>query len=275
LTLNEGAIITNCYGAVNGGGIYNNNGIVNVNGGEITRNTAFYGGGIFNDGTGVINMTAGRISGNYASSEGGGIRAGQGEINISGGEINDNGSYLGGGIFVAYYSRLNITGGEICSNTAVNYGGGIMHRSNGNGSSVSIENALISGNSAGILGGGVYDENNNFPTNVIEIRNTVVSGNSAPNGGNLFSQLAGNIDFEPVLLSISASVEKLNGNKNSLTVSVCVLEYSVELKDTVTKEYSESFSISNNAADTYEVGGYTVYVDTKGNDQIRACYVVE
>ena len=33
--------------------------------------------------------------------------------------------------------------------------------------------------------------------------------------------------------------------------------------------------ISNNAAGTYAVGKYKVYVDTKGNDQIRECYIVK
>ena len=38
---------------------------------------------------------------------------------------------------------------------------------------------------------------------------------------------------------------------------------------------TKTLKINNNAAGAYEVGGYKVYVDTKGNDQIRACYIVE
>jgi len=67
----------------------------------------------------------------------------------------------------------------------------------------------------------------------------------------------------------SASVNKLNGNKNELTVTVT--EY---LSDGTTNVISEVFSINSNSADTYEVGAYRVYVDTKGNDQIRQCYIV-
>jgi len=37
---------------------------------------------------------------------------------------------------------------------------------------------------------------------------------------------------------------------------------------------SKTISIDNNAAGTYDVHGYKVYVDTKGNDQIRALYFV-
>jgi len=69
--------------------------------------------------------------------------------------------------------------------------------------------------------------------------------------------------------SATASVKKLSGNKNDLTVTVTEL-YS----DGLTISYTETFSINNNAADTYSVDVYKVYVDTKGNDQIRACEIV-
>ena len=67
-----------------------------------------------------------------------------------------------------------------------------------------------------------------------------------------------------------ATVEKLKGNQNRLTVNVTEL-YS----DGSTKEaFTEEILISNNAAIVYKVGPYKVYVDTKGNDQIRECYIV-
>ena len=68
----------------------------------------------------------------------------------------------------------------------------------------------------------------------------------------------------------SAFVTKLNGNKNELTVTVEEL-YS----DGAICTFTETFMIDNNAVGTYEVGLYKVYVDTKGNTQIRACYIVE
>jgi hypothetical protein len=70
--------------------------------------------------------------------------------------------------------------------------------------------------------------------------------------------------------SATAKVNKFNGNKNELTITVTELR-----SDFTTKEITETFSINNNAADTYDVGNYIVYVDTKGNDQIRACYIVK
>jgi len=69
---------------------------------------------------------------------------------------------------------------------------------------------------------------------------------------------------------VEASVEKLNGNKNNLTIKI-----TEQLSDGSVNIIEETISINNNAAGTYEVGGYKVYVDTKGNTQIRECYLVK
>ncbi|MCL1875552.1 MAG: hypothetical protein FWF87_04770 [Synergistaceae bacterium] len=66
-----------------------------------------------------------------------------------------------------------------------------------------------------------------------------------------------------------AKVEKLNGNQNKLTIFVTELYNDHEV------EYVPvTFMINNNAAGTYKVGPYNVYVDTKGNTQIRECKVL-
>lgn len=69
---------------------------------------------------------------------------------------------------------------------------------------------------------------------------------------------------------LSAAVEKRSGSKNGLTIN---LTETYTCGKTV--DLTETFSISNNAAGVYEVGGYKVFVDTKGNDKIRALYIVE
>ncbi|MCL2665989.1 MAG: metallophosphoesterase family protein [Defluviitaleaceae bacterium] len=68
----------------------------------------------------------------------------------------------------------------------------------------------------------------------------------------------------------TSSVNKLNGNKNELTIIVTEL-----FADGFVNTITATLTINNNTAGIYEVGGYKVYVDTKGNDQIRACYIVE
>jgi len=79
--------------------------------------------------------------------------------------------------------------------------------------------------------------------------------------------------FYKATVTLAASVEKLNGNKNNLTVTV-----TEKYANGKTFTYSKTFSIDNNAAGTYEIVGdnttYRIYVDTKGNVQIRELYVV-
>jgi len=72
------------------------------------------------------------------------------------------------------------------------------------------------------------------------------------------------------LTDASAFVTKLNGNKNDLTITIAEFYTSGAPKMT-----QKTFSINNNAANTYNIDTYKVYVDTKGNDQIRACYIVK
>jgi len=69
----------------------------------------------------------------------------------------------------------------------------------------------------------------------------------------------------------SASVKKISGNQNELTITVDELYSDGSAKIVATT----ILKINNNAAGTYMVGDYKVYVDTKGNDQIRACYIVD
>lgn len=68
----------------------------------------------------------------------------------------------------------------------------------------------------------------------------------------------------------TASVKKLNGNKNEVTITI-----NEELVCGNINVYTETFTIPNNAAGTYPVGNYNVYVNTKGNTQIREIYVVK
>jgi len=88
-------------------------------------------------------------------------------------------------------------------------------------------------------------------------------------GSGIFPELG----IEPPVTLVSATpsayVTKLNGNKNDLTVTV-----TETYSDGTTEVFTKTFSINNNAAGTYDVGGCMVYVDTKGNTQIRECYIV-
>ncbi|MCL2767933.1 MAG: hypothetical protein FWE49_04340, partial [Synergistaceae bacterium] len=73
-----------------------------------------------------------------------------------------------------------------------------------------------------------------------------------------------------VRVALNAWVDKKNGNKNDLYITVT--EYYCNGKKVVAT--TEMFVIDNNAAGTYNVAGYKVYCDTKGNTQIRDLYIV-
>jgi len=67
----------------------------------------------------------------------------------------------------------------------------------------------------------------------------------------------------------TAYVDKLNGNMNNLWITATEV-----YADGTAIEFTQMHSIKNNAEGTYKVGPYSVYVDTKGNTQIRSIYVV-
>jgi hypothetical protein len=79
-------------------------------------------------------------------------------------------------------------------------------------------------------------------------------------------------EFEAKVISATpeASVKVGAGNTNLLTVTVTEVNYFGDEKKLV-----EEFSIRNNASGSYQVGPYSVFVDTKGNDQIREIYIAE
>jgi len=62
----------------------------------------------------------------------------------------------------------------------------------------------------------------------------------------------------------TVEVTKLDGNQNELSISVAE-----SYLDGTTGVAARTFLIDNNAAATYRVGSNLVFVDTKGNDQIR------
>lgn len=79
-------------------------------------------------------------------------------------------------------------------------------------------------------------------------------------------------EFEATVVETipEASVEKAAGNRNVLTVTVTEVNYFGDENELV-----EEFSIRNNASGIYQVGPYSVFVNTKGNDQIREVHIVE
>lgn len=127
-----------------GGGIYVDNGTVNIQGGVIAANRGNSGGGIFVSSGGTLNISGGAVTGNEVingnTDNGGGIfvKSG-GTLNLSGGYVTNNCKYCecsgcqsdknnehgGGGIALANGSTMDMSGGYVTGNYSSLAGGGI------------------------------------------------------------------------------------------------------------------------------------------------------
>jgi len=81
--------------------------------------------------------------------------------------------------------------------------------------------------------------------------------------------------MEKVLVDIRlyAGVVVIPGNQNMLYLSVTEV-FCNGTVNVILPNVEGFIWISNNAIGTYKVGPYNVYVNTKGNDQIRELYLV-
>jgi hypothetical protein len=139
------------------------------------------GGGIYNGSTGTATVSTSTFSGNFGDffpTKGGGIyNAGAMTLSISTVAGNTVG---GGGGGIANAGTLTVTNSTLFGNTA-GRGAGIFCA---NSSSVtSVGNSTISGNRATLSGPGAGGIGNGFG-GTLNVRNTIVAGNSAV-GGNL------------------------------------------------------------------------------------------
>jgi hypothetical protein len=172
-----------------------------MNGGEISGNTARYGGGVIVYTSGTFVMTGGEITGNTAKvasgsgsdANGGGVwLGGQGAAFVmSGGSINGNKAQSGGGVYgnggdgtftmsgsaVIEDNEATAGGTGTAGPTPPAYsGGGVYVR----GTFVMKDTAVIKGNTAAGKGGGVYIVN----TGAIDKTGGTINGSEAGEGAN-------------------------------------------------------------------------------------------
>lgn len=142
LDINGGYIVGGGSNGTPGGGIYVDNGTVNLRGGVIAANRGSSGGGIFFQ-NGTLNISGGAVTGNEVingnEDNGGGIYVNSGTLNLSGGYVTNNykecdcdqceddvnNKHGGGGIALANNATMNMTGGYVTGNYSGLAGGGI------------------------------------------------------------------------------------------------------------------------------------------------------
>jgi hypothetical protein len=212
--LQNNAITSTGYFQSLGGAICASDGTINMTGGEITNNSANFGGGVFLIGA-EMNMSGGVIENNRAtdSHPSSGVRypaAGGGiclydrnaVLNVSGSAeiINNTSEDMGGGISVGTYyasnssETLNMTGGTVSGNTAGSAGGGIYVQAGTSSDAIGIANisgGTISNNSMDgtglgsddFGGGGIYVNGATFNGvavhGVLNLTNVLITENTA------------------------------------------------------------------------------------------------
>jgi pilin isopeptide linkage protein len=228
LTINGGEIYENK--ALDGGGVYAEFGIVEINGGEIARNAATgfdgKGGGLFTNNSALV-IDGGEIRDNVVSGEGsgagegggGGVYAEFGTVLLNNGRIANNsvtsGELAGGGFYISISAKFNMINGDIDSNTAPS-GGGIYFSSLSESANPHyIRGGVLQGNIAAssdiTRGGGainlsdgvilyINQEDANVPTELID--------NKAP-------QSDGGAIYTPNTVSTAGNLE----NKGNLHIS--------------------------------------------------------
>lgn len=180
-----------------------------------TANSGF-GGALYNLGTALIDRCT--FSGNVATEYGGGILNGQNatmtvqsstftvdgnllgnSAGLYGGAIfnssvmtvdgctfdRNTSSFHGGAVYSDFSSTLTMTNSTFVGNTAAFYGGALF-----NGSPrMRMENTTLVGNHAVRIGGGVYNDFLGTPS--ANIQNSILTQNTAPEGGDTFGPWIG------------------------------------------------------------------------------------
>jgi uncharacterized repeat protein (TIGR02543 family) len=158
LEMRDGSSVTN---NLDSGVKLGTNGSLTMDGGEISDNSAWTGGGVWMGDNSVFTMNDGVITNNTSENMGGGImmNGGGSVFNMTGGEISENNAMSssygnGGGIYtmIALNATFNMSGGVIKNNQAPVDGGGVCIHS---GNTAIMRGGEITGNTAE-NGGGMW-----------------------------------------------------------------------------------------------------------------------
>ena len=223
LDINGGYIVGSGSNGTPGGGIYVDNGTVNLRGGVIAANRGSSGGGIFFQ-NGTLNISGGAVTGNEVinghTDNGGGIFVQNGTLNLSGGYVTNNykacdcdvcqgdvnNTHGGGGIALANSSVMNMTGGYVTGNYSGLAGGGIYAGFFGNNVKFTMSGGTIAGNCAELGEGGglrIAGGTNGVirATNKVYITNNITNSNNDWGGGGIFVQEKGNLSIMNALIT--------------------------------------------------------------------------
>lgn len=223
LDINGGYIVGGGKDGRPGGGIYVDNGTVNIRGGVVAANRGSSGGGIFFQ-NGTLNISGGAVTGNEVNNghtdNGGGIFVQNGTLNLSGGYVTNNykacdcndcqgdvnNTHGGGGIALANSSVMNMTGGYVTGNYSGLAGGGIYAGFHSHNVKFTMSGGTIASNCAELgEGGGLRIAGGTDgviqATNKVYITNNITNTNNDWGGGGIFVQDKGNLNITNALIT--------------------------------------------------------------------------
>lgn len=222
LDVNGGYIVGGGRDGTPGGGIYVDNGTVNIQGGVIAANRGSSGGGIFFQ-NGTLNISGGAVTGNWLNGghdNGGGIYVNSGTLNLSGeGYVtnnykacdcnecqNDVNNTHGGGGITLENSNMNMSGGYVTGNYSGLAGGGIYAGFFGNNVSFTMSGGTIASNYAEYGEGGglrIAGGTNGViqATKKVYITNNITNSNNDWGGGGIFVQEKGILTIMDALIT--------------------------------------------------------------------------
>lgn len=231
-TLNmSGGYVAGGKDACWGGGIFSENGTVNMSGGVIAANYGTNGGGLCVKG-GSFTMTGGVISGNGTHSAdvktgswdrglGGGVFAQGATVRIEGGYITNNSEYgkceqdgfgcHGGGGIATTGGSLTMTGGYVTGNYSQEAGGGIyVGHYNLGGTNFSMSGGIVAGNVAQQSeGGGIrisgYTNGTIQASGKVYITNNRTNSTFDWGGGGIFVQESGSLNITNALITSNSA----------------------------------------------------------------------
>lgn len=213
----EGGAINNIEGALTitnstfsgnnaevGGAINNDQGTVTIATSTFTNNEA-WDGGVMNSANGTVMITDSNVSSNIGRSASG-FFLWNTTTTITGSTFYDNHAIdhagIGFGVINNLGSTLTITNSTFYNNAADRVGSVLYHTAG----TTTFINSTVAGNSAGDSGGGIaHVPDGSDPGSTVELQNTIVAGNTAPAGPDIFGPVL-SLDYNLIQNTAGATI---------------------------------------------------------------------